>query len=220
MRVLLVEDDVLLGEGLKAGLKQAGYTVDWVQNGDDALHAVRVEPFDFVVLDLGLPGRPGLEVLRTARREGVDAPVLILTALDGVADRVQGLDSGADDYLSKPFDLDELCARLRAIQRRRQGRAAPMLRHGDIEVDLAARAVRCRDQAVSLSLSEYNLLVLLLENAGRVMPRARLEQALYGWEREAEGNSLEVFIHHLRRKLTSQLIRTVRGVGYTIDKMQ
>lgn len=218
MRVLLVEDDQLLGNGLKAGLGQAGYTVDWVQDGVSADAALSTEGFDLVVLDLGLPRLPGIDVLKRLRARGNNVPVLILTARDTVSERVEGLDSGADDYLIKPFDLDELTARLRALQRRHAGRPEPVLRHGDIVLDPAAYTVTLREEPVSLSTSEFALLQLLLENVGRVMPRTRLEQTLYGWDGEAESNSLEVFIHHLRKKLGAELIRTVRGVGYVIER--
>ena len=218
MRVLLVEDDKLLGNGLKAGLGQAGYTVDWVQDGVSADAALSTEGFDLVVLDLGLPRLPGIDVLKRLRARGNNVPVLILTARDTVSERVEGLDSGADDYLIKPFDLDELTARLRALQRRHAGRPEPVLRHGDIVLDPAAYTVTLREEPVSLSTSEFALLQLLLENVGRVMPRTRLEQTLYGWDGEAESNSLEVFIHHLRKKLGAELIRTVRGVGYVIER--
>ena len=218
MRVLLVEDDPLLGSGVKEGLSQAGYTVDWVTDGDVAESVLRCEPFDMVVLDLGLPGRDGLEVVRALRERGQHTPVLILTARDAVDDRVRGLDSGADDYLPKPFDLDELCARLRALQRRHAGRPHPLLRHGALTLDPAAHRVTLEGKEVNLSAREYTVLELLLENAGRVMSRGRLEEALYGWDGSVESNSLEVFIHHLRRKLGSDLIKTIRGVGYMVDR--
>jgi len=218
MRVLLVEDDPILGQGLKVGLGQAGYTVDWLEDGASADAALQDETFDLVVLDLGLPRMPGLDVLNHLRRRGDEVPVLILTARDAVGDRVAGLDAGADDYLVKPFDLDELTARLRALQRRHAGRPDPLLEHGEIVLDPAARRVTLRGEPVNLSQSEFSLLQVLLENAGRVLPRTRLEETLYGWDGEAESNSLEVFIHHLRKKLGADLIRTVRGVGYVIER--
>jgi len=220
MRVLLVEDDPILGQGLMAGLGQAGYTVDWLEDGASADAALQDETFDLVVLDLGLPRLPGLEVLANLRRRGNEVPVLILTARDAVDDRVAGLDGGADDYLVKPFDLDELTARLRALQRRHAGRPEPLLEHGDIVLDPAARQVRLGGEPVSLSQSEFAVLQILLENAGRVMSRGRLEETLYGWGGEAESNSLEVFIHHLRKKLGADLIRTVRGVGYVVERAE
>lgn len=217
MRVLLVEDDELLGDGLKTGLRQAGYTVDWVKDGVSAENAFTVNEFDLVVLDINLPKLSGLEVLKRLRKRGNQTPVLVLTARDSIADRVQGLDSGADDYLVKPFDLDELCARLRVLQRRSAGRSEPLLQYGVLTLDPAAHRVTLADQTINLSMREFVLLQHLLENAGRVIPRARLEQKLYGWEGEVESNSLEVFIHHLRKKLGSDLIKTVRGVGYMIE---
>ncbi|MCI0505607.1 MAG: response regulator [Gammaproteobacteria bacterium] len=219
MRVLLVEDDELLGDGLRAGLKQAGYTVDWVTDGQSAESAITDNEFDLVVLDINLPNISGLEVLRNVRKQGRSLPVLILTARDSIPDRVEGLDSGADDYLVKPVDLDELCARLRVLQRRAAGRSDPVIQYGDIVLDPAAHRVTVNNKPVSLSMREFVLLQHLLENVGRVIPRARLEQKLYGWQGEVESNSLEVFIHHLRKKLGSDLIRTVRGVGYMIEQL-
>lgn len=218
MRVLLVEDDELLGDGLKAGLKQAGYTTDWVTDGQSAESALKDNEFDLVVLDINLPKMSGLEVLRNIRKRGESTPVLLLTAKDSIPDRVEGLDSGADDYLVKPVDLDELCARLRVLQRRQAGRSDPVIQHGNIALDPAAHRVTVDGKAVNLSMREFVLLQHLMENVGRVIPRARLEQKLYGWEGEVESNSLEVFIHHLRKKLGSGLIRTVRGVGYMIEQ--
>ena len=217
MRVLLAEDDDLLGDGLKTGLKQEGYTVDWVKDGQSAESALLDNEFDLVVLDLGLPKKAGLEVLKQLRSSGKDIPVLILTARDSVQDRVTGLDSGADDYLVKPFDLEELCARLRVLQRRTAGRSAPLIVHGGISLDPAAHKVLLDGEPISLSMREFVLLQHLMENIGRVIPRARLEEKLYGWDAEVESNSLEVFIHHLRKKLGADFIRTVRGVGYMIE---
>lgn len=218
MRLLLVEDDELLGDGLRIGLKQAGYTVEWLKDGATADQALQQEQFDLVVLDLGLPRQSGLEVLKNLRKSGNAVPVLILTARDLVEDRVQGLDCGGDDYLVKPFDLDELCARLRALQRRRSGRVEPLIEHGELIVDPAAHKVSLAGNEINLSTSEFALLHYLLDNKGRVIPRSRLEEMLYGWEGEVESNALEVFIHHLRKKLGHDLIRTVRGVGYVIEK--
>lgn len=219
MRVLLVEDDELLGDGLRTGLKQAGYTIDWVTDGVSANNAITDNDFDLVVLDINLPKMSGLEVLRNIRKLGRNTPVLLLTARDSVPDRVEGLDSGADDYIVKPVDLDELCARLRVMQRRAVGRSDPVIQYGDLVLDPAAHRVTVNEKPVSLSMREFVLLQHLLENVGRVIPRARLEQKLYGWEGEVESNSLEVFIHHLRKKLGSNLIRTVRGVGYMIEQL-
>ncbi|HQR03605.1 MAG: response regulator [Proteobacteria bacterium] len=218
MRLLLVEDDALLGDGLRAGLGQAGYAVDWVRDGEAALAALKAGSFGAMVLDLGLPRRDGLSVLQALRARGDATPVLVLTARDTVQDRVSGLDAGADDYLIKPFDLDELAARLRALTRRAAGRAAPCVIHGGIVLDPASRQVTRDGAPVELSAREYELLALLLDHAGRVLTRAQLEQSLYGWNHGPESNAVEVHIHHLRRKLGSTLIRTLRGIGYQIEK--
>lgn len=218
MRLLLVEDDALLGDGLRAGLGHDGYSVDWLRDGTSAEAALRSEPYDLMVLDLGLPGRSGLQVLKALRGTGSDLPVLILTARDTVADRVAGLDSGADDYLVKPFDLDEMLARLRALLRRRTGRATPEIHHGAMLLDPAAHSVTLDGSAVEISPREFAVLQLLLENRGKVLSRSRLEEGLYSWQSEVESNAVEVYIHHLRKKLGQTLIRTIRGVGYIIDK--
>ncbi|MDH5325594.1 MAG: response regulator [Gammaproteobacteria bacterium] len=217
MRVLLIEDDELLGEALKSGLKQEGYTLDWLKDGISGENALKDNAFDLVVLDIGLPKKSGLDVLKSIRNGGSDIPVLMLTARDSVKDRVMGLDSGADDYLVKPFDLEELCARLRVLQRRHAGRSEPLLTHRNVALDPAAHRVLLNNEPVSLSVREFALLQHLMENIGRVIPRVRLEEKLYGWDSEVESNSLEVFIHHLRKKLGTDLIRTVRGVGYMIE---
>lgn len=218
MRVLLVEDDPLLGDGVRAGLKQSGFAVDWVTDGLAARHTLQSEEYGLMVLDIGLPKMSGLDLLKWLRQRGSCLPVLILTARDTVADRVSGLDGGADDYLIKPFDLDELVARLRALARRSAGQAAPGLQHGGLTVDLAAHIVTMNGQAVELSAREFTLLIELLQACGKVLSREQLEQRLYGWGEEVESNSVEVHIHHLRKKLGADLIRTVRGVGYTVDK--
>lgn len=219
MRVLLVEDDQLLGDGIAAGLRQDGYTVDWVEDGESADHALLAEHFDVVVLDINLPGISGVEVLRRLRDRRNATPVLLLTARDTVTDRVHGLDCGADDYVVKPFDLGELNARLRALLRRGSGRATPQLVVGDIVLDPIQRSVTFEGQAVELSQREFAMLRALLENAGQVMPRTRLEETLYGWGSEIESNTVEVYIHHLRKKFGTATIRTVRGIGYMIDKV-
>lgn len=218
MRLLLVEDDPLLGDGVRAGLKLSGFAVDWVTDGQAAKHALESECYSLMVLDIGLPQISGLDLLKWLRQRGGRLPVLMLTARDTVADRVSGLDCGADDYLVKPFDLDELVARLRALARRSAGQAAPELQHGGLKVDLAAHAVTFNGQAVELSAREFTLLIELLRSCGKVLSREQLEQRLYGWGEEVESNSVEVHIHHLRKKLGADLIRTVRGVGYTVDK--
>jgi len=218
MRILLVEDDPELGDGLTVGLRQAGFAVDWLRDGNSADQALQNESFDFVVLDLGLPRLSGMEVLNRARGRAQTMPILILTARDATGDKVSGLDAGADDYLVKPIDLDELTARIRALTRRSAGRAAPLLTHGELSIDLAAHRVTLAGQDIELSSREFSLLQQLLENAGRVLTRTQLEQSLYGWRDEPDSNALEVHIHHLRTKLGSELIRTLRGVGYTIPK--
>ncbi|MDD3765283.1 MAG: response regulator [Nevskiales bacterium] len=215
MRILIVEDDTLLGDGLQAGLRQRGFEADWVRDGHAATLALDTETFAAVVLDLGLPGGvDGLDVLRRLRGRSGQPPVLILTARDAVDDRVRGLDSGADDYVVKPVDLDELAARLRALVRRAKGSAQPLLQVGAITLDPAARTVRHHDAPVELSAREFALLQELMLNAGRVLTREQIESQLYTWGDAIESNALEVHVHHLRRKLSADAIRTVRGVGY------
>ena len=218
MRLLLVEDDKALGEGLRLGLRQEGYTVDWLEDGASALHALLSEDFDLLVLDLGLPRMSGLQVLRELRRSGSALPVLILTARDATEDRIAGLDAGADDYLVKPFDLDELKARLRALLRRSAGRAELRIEHAGVSLDPSSQQVSCQGKPVPMTPKEYLLLHELLSQPGKVLTRERLAQLLYGWDEEAESNTLEVHIHHLRKKLFSSLIRTVRGVGYLVEE--
>lgn len=219
MRVLLVEDDRLLGDGVKAGLTGVGFAVDWVRDGEAALAALSSESFAAVLLDLGLPRKDGVTVLATLRAAGNAVPVLVLTARDQVADKVRALDQGADDYVVKPFDLDELAARLRALVRRSQGRADACLRHGELVLDPAARTVSLKGEPVILTGKEFELLRMLLDGAGRVLTRRVLDEQLYAWGEAVESNALEVHIHHLRRKLGSELIRTVRGVGYMVDEV-
>ena len=214
MRILLVEDDRMLGDGLQAGLTQAGYAVDWLRDGEAAVAALSTETFAAVVLDLGLPKRDGLSVLQWLRGRHDATPVLILTARDQLEDKVRGLDLGADDYVLKPFDLDEIAARLRALVRRAHGRPEPVLSLGEVELDPAARSVTRAGLAVELTPREFDLLHLLLENSGRVLTRRALEEQLYTWNDAVDSNALEVHIHHLRKKLGNELIRTVRGVGY------
>lgn len=214
MRILLVEDDRMLGDGLQAGLTQAGYAVDWLRDGEAAVAALSTESFAAVVLDLGLPKRDGLSVLQWLRGRHDATPVLILTARDQPGDKVRGLDLGADDYVLKPFDLDEIAARLRALVRRAHGRPEPVLTLGGIELNPAARTVMRAGHAIDLTAREFDLLHLLLQNAERVLTRRSLEEQLYTWNDAVDSNALEVHIHHLRRKLGNELIRTVRGVGY------
>lgn len=218
MRILLVEDDELLGDGLRTGLIQYGYTVDWLKDGITADQALRTENFDVVVLDLGLPKLIGITVLQNLRSRGQTTPVIILTARESVEDRVKGLDSGADDYLTKPFDLDELCARMRALQRRSTTRAEPTLTHENIVLDPAAHSVTLHGELVNVSRREFALLQKLLENAGRVLSREHLAQSLYGWGEDVDSNALEVHIHNLRKKFGQEFIHTIRGIGYMINK--
>ncbi|TFF36410.1 response regulator [Pseudomonas sp. RIT623] len=217
MRLLLVEDDAALGEGICDGLRLEGYTLDWLLDGQQALHALQGETFDLVVLDLGLPRLDGLELLRRLRAGGDAVPVLILTARDALDDRIAGLDAGADDYLVKPFDLNELKARLRALLRRSAGRARVLIEHAGVSLDPATRQVRFNGQPVVLTPKEYLLLHELLAQPGKVFTRERLTQLLYGWDDEPESNTLEVNIYQLRKKLCSGLIRTVRGIGYLVE---
>ena len=218
MRVLLVEDDPILGDGIKTGLKQDKYNVDWLTDGSQASSALKTDHYDLILLDLNLPVKNGLDVLKELRNSNNATPVLILTARDAIEDRVKGLDMGADDYLSKPFDLDELLARVRALLRRSKGRSTPTLIHGNLELNPVEHSVTLTGKAVDLSPVEFNLLQILLENRGRVFPRTQLEDKLYGWNKDVDSNTIEVHIHHLRKKLGNELIRTVRGVGYVIDK--
>jgi DNA-binding response OmpR family regulator len=216
MRILLAEDDPLLGDGLRAGLRQLGFQVDWVRDGVAAERELRAEPYAAAVLDLGLPLKDGMDVLAAVRRAGVSLPVLVLTARDAVSDRIRGLDVGADDYVVKPVDLHELGARLRALVRRAHGQPQECLVAQDVTLDPAARSVLQAGLPVALSTREFDLLHALLLNAGRVLSREQLEQHLYSWGQEVESNAVEVHIHHLRRKLGAALIQTVRGVGYML----
>lgn len=216
MRLLLVEDDPMVGESIHDGLCQEGFTVDWVRDGAAAETALVAEPYAAVLLDLGLPRKDGLDVLRAARARRNDVPILVITARDAVAERIKGLDAGADDYLVKPFDLDELAARVRALVRRAEGRAEPVVRHGAITLNPATREVRLRGRPVPLSGREFALLHALLARPGVVLSRAQLEERLYGWDEEVGSNAVEVHIHNLRRKLGAETIRNVRGVGYTV----
>ena len=214
MRILLVEDDVMIGESVKKGLRQDGFTVDWVESGEAAELALASYGYDLMVLDLGLPGKPGLEVLRAQRRSGNNMPVLIATARDEVPSRIEGLDSGADDYLVKPFDLDELAARIRALLRRRAGRADPVLRHRNVSFNPATREVLRDEEPVVLTARELALLQAFMDRPGAVLSKTQLEEKLYGWGGEVESNTVEVYIHSLRKKLGGDFIQNVRGVGY------
>jgi len=216
MRILVVEDDALLGDAIQAGLTQAGYAVDWIRDGAGADQALATEPYAAVVLDLGLPRMSGLEVLRHLRQRPSSLPVLILTARDTVADRIQGLDSGADDYLVKPFDMGELAARIRALVRRASGNVTPSLQVAEVVLDPAAHQVSHQGNTIELSTREFAILHALMLNIGKVLSRSKIEEQLYAWGDEIESNAVEVHIHHLRRKFYPELIETIRGVGYMI----
>ena len=216
MRLLLVEDDAMIGEAIRAGLRRDGFTVDWVHDGQTAEQVLKTDTFDLLLLDLGLPGKAGLAVLSELRARGDTVPVIILTARDAVSDRVQGLDAGADDYLVKPFDLDELAARIRALLRRKSGQPTPAIEHLGVVLNPAAHTVARDGQAIALSPKEFALLQLLMERPGTIHSRARIEQRLYGWGEEIESNAVEVHVHGLRRKLGTDFILTVRGVGYRV----
>jgi two-component system, OmpR family, response regulator QseB len=218
MRLLLVEDDTMIGESIHQGLRQDGFAVDWVRDGPAAELAVANDVYDLVILDLGLPRKDGLEVLASLRRKGNTVPVLILTARDAVPDRIKGLNSGADDYVVKPFDLDELGARIRALLRRRAGRADPVIEHGGLTVNASTRQATFRGQALALSAREFAVIEALLERPGAILSRAQLEERLYGWDEEVGSNAVEVYIHSLRKKLGADFIRNVRGVGYMVQK--
>ena len=216
MRLLLVEDDRMIGESLRNALRGSGYAVDWVRDGRAADGTLATERFDLVLLDLGLPQRDGIEVLQALRARGDGTPVIVITARDSLASRVQGLDTGADDYLVKPFELDELLARMRAVLRRHSGRAEPAIEVGNVTLDPAAREVRRDGVALALSAREYAVLEALMLRPGAILSRAQLEDRLYGWGEELESNAISVYVHQLRRKLGDGFIHTVRGVGYYV----
>jgi len=216
VRILLVEDDALLGDGIRAGLKLADYAVDWVRDGAAARLALLDHDYQACVLDIGLPKRDGLSVLKELRGRGSQLPVLILTARDTSADKIAGLDSGADDYLTKPFDLPELQARLRALIRRAGGAATPTLTHAGLVLDPASKRVTRDGQAISLSAREYALLLDLLRHKKHIRSRRQIEESLYAWGEETGSNTVEVYVHHLRKKLGADFIRTVRGLGYQL----
>jgi len=218
MRLLLVEDDAMVGESVRQGLRQDGFTVDWVRDGRAAELALSNEVYDLMLLDLGLPRKEGLDVLKSLRQKGKRIPVMIVTARDAVADRVRGLDAGADDYLVKPFDLDELAARVRAVLRRHSGRAEPLVVVGPLTLNPATREVTFNSQPVTLSAREYKLLEAFVDRPGAVYSREQLEEKLYGWDEEIGSNTVEVYIHGLRKKLAQDFIKNVRGVGYMIPR--
>ncbi|OGV35379.1 MAG: DNA-binding response regulator [Legionellales bacterium RIFCSPHIGHO2_12_FULL_35_11] len=218
MRLLLIEDDELLGDALKTGLIQFDFVVDWIKDGQSALLAVSNESFDLIILDLGLPKIPGMNFLKKIREKGISTPILILTARDAIDDRVTGLDSGADDYMTKPCDLNELSARIRALIRRSQGRADAILVYKNITLDPAAHAVTIDNKLIGVPKKEFALLHKLLENIGQVLSKEVLVQSIYSWDDELDSNALEVHIHNLRKKLNPDFIKTIRGVGYLVEK--
>lgn len=220
MRILLAEDDSILGDGLRAGLRQLDFQVDWVRDGLAAERELMTGEYAAAVLDLGLPHKDGIDVLQSVRDKKITTPVLILTARDAVPERIRGLDLGADDYVVKPIDLNELGARVRALVRRAHGQLQDILQCGTLKLDRAARQASYNDETVTLSTREFDLLYVLMLNAGRVMSRDQLEQQLYSWGYEVESNTIEVHIHHLRKKINADVIQTVRGVGYTILRDQ
>ena len=217
MRLLLVEDDEQLGAGIRKALMRDGDHVDWLTDGEQALSAIRSENFELIILDLQLPGKYGISVLQSMRREAINTPVLIMTARDTVDERVLGLDSGADDYVVKPVELKELRSRVRALSRRSHGIAAPEVQLGELRINNATQQVWFRGAEVNLNRREFVVLLEFVNKPGQVLARGQLEQALYGWDEGVESNALEVHIHHLRRKLDSKLIKTVRGIGYRLD---
>ena len=218
MRLLLVEDDPMIGNSVQSGLKQDGYSVDWVRDGVAADLAMANGVYELLLLDLGLPHKSGLDLLTGLRKKGASLPVLVITARDSVADRVKGLDAGADDYLVKPFDLTELSARIRALMRRQAGRSSPVIEHGPLSLNPATHEVTLAGVPVNLSAREFALLHAFLEQPGVPLSRTQLEERLYGWDEEIESNVVEVYIHSLRRKLGAEWIRNVRGVGYLVPE--
>ncbi|APA69231.1 MULTISPECIES: response regulator [unclassified Janthinobacterium] len=219
MRILLIEDDPQLGRATQIGLEQCGYAVDWVTTAEHAHTAVRLHDYACILLDLGLPGQDGMQALGVLRDGGYGGAVLVVTARDKVGERIAGLDAGADDFIVKPFDLDELAARIRSACRRASGRLRENIVHGDLVLDIADRQVKKAGQPVALTLKEFRVLLLLLEHSGRVLSREQLEKSLYSWGGEVESNAVQVHIHHLRKKLGRELIRTVHAIGYCIDKV-
>ena len=220
MRVLLVEGDSQLGDVLQAGLRAQGHELDWVRDEAAGENAVYSGDYDAVLLDLALPREGGMQLLEKLRRGGYLKPVLVITSRDEIPERVLGLETGADDFLIKPFDIEELGARLRAASRRANGRVQAVVEHGGLRVDPSARSVRIHGRNVALTTREFALLVQLLEHRGRVQSRTQLQDALYSWSNEIESNAVEVHVHHLRRKLGRELIRTVHGHGYMIDMLE
>jgi DNA-binding response OmpR family regulator len=219
MKILMIEDDFLIGDGTQKALSKEGFSVDWVQNKEDAGAALKTHHYDLLLLDIRLPDGSGLDLLRALRRDSSKIPVLLLTALDTTSDRVRGLDLGADDYLVKPFEISELCARLRALHRRNQGIAKTSLTVNGITLDPAAHTLTKQGEPVELGVKEFSILQNLFERAGRVVTKAELEESLYGWGDEVSSNAVEVLVHRIRKKLGPQVIKTIRGVGYITEKM-
>jgi two-component system response regulator QseB len=218
MRLLLVEDDTMIGESVRIGLRHDGFAVDWVQDGKSAEFALKNEPYALLLLDLGVPKKNGLDLLRELRAGHNPISVLVLTARDAIADRIIALDCGADDYMAKPFDLDELSARIRALMRRQSGRSETVMRFAGLALNPATHQARIGDQEIALSAKEFSLLEALIDRAGAVLSRAQLEQRLYGWNEEVDSNAVEVHIYNLRKKLGRDWIRNVRGIGYRLAK--
>ena len=219
MKILLVEDDPMIGKAIRQGLVAAGYSVDWAQDGRAAELAIANDVYQLVVLDLGLPRRSGIDILKTARARHNDVPILIATARDAVADRIDGLNAGADDYLVKPFDLGELIARIRALLRRQAGRGSPLQEYGSVTLDSVKKQVTLRGNAVDLSAREYAILEALMQQPGAVLSKEALEETVYGWDQEIGSNAIEVHLHNLRKKLGADVIRNVRGVGYRVQEI-
>jgi DNA-binding response OmpR family regulator len=219
MRILLIEDDPMLGKGLREALQDAGMSVDWVRNGEDGEAALSVGAYALVLLDIGLPGKSGIDVLREARNGGDKTPLLLITARDELDDRVAGLDLGADDYLAKPFEMRELMARIRAVLRRYGGSAVSVLGNGEIELDLATHEARYRGRSLILSAREFALMRALLDRPGTILSRTQLEEKIYGWGEEVESNAIDVLIHYLRRKFDKDVVRNVRGAGWRVPKV-
>lgn len=218
MRILLVEDDDMIGKAVSVALKDAAYAVDWVKDGDAAERTLKYSEHQAVLLDLGLPKRDGMDVLRHLRKAGSRIPVIVITARDGVESRINGLDLGADDYLVKPFDINELLARLRAVVRRQGGQAAPLLTNGRISLDPSTHKATCGDAMVTLSAREFALLHALLLHPGRILTRGQLEEHIYGWSEEVESNAVDFLIHGVRKKLGAEVIKNVRGAGWMVEK--
>ncbi|HAS6346577.1 TPA: response regulator [Vibrio vulnificus] len=218
MRLLLIEDDTLLGQSMVTSLSRHGYTIDWLEKGSGVTSALKTEDFTAVILDLTLPDIDGLDVLRNIRSAGFNLPVVILTARDDIKDRVQGLDRGADDYLGKPFALEELLARLRVVIRRQSGSATEVIEVGELSLSLSDQSIRYQEAVLKLTRNEFKILAALMTNAGRVMSKDQLQQSLHGWDDTASDNAIEVHIHNLRKKAPNVPIKNIRGVGYIIEK--